>query len=524
MLVLVFGGCHSPDEHSRETRIFRYNEPGGITSLDPAFARSPENTWAVHQLYSCLVQLDTTLGVQPCVARKWSLTPDGRRYTFLLRRDVWFHRDACFGAAGTRKLTAHDVAFSLNRLRNPQLAAPGAWILAELDSINGVEAANDTTLILRLTKPFAPFLSMLSHPYCSVLAPEAEQKYGKDLRSHPVGTGPFLLKQWAEGEKMVMRRHTQYFEWENGRRLPHLEAVSISFIRDRQTAYLEFLKGTFDMMSGLDGSYKDDLLDDKGTLMPKHAKNLRMHRMPYLKTDYLGVVIDAPGVLQKTAVRQALNMAIDKARLVQYLRNGIGQPAWYGLVPTALRKGFHDAMPTWGHEPEKARKLLKTAGVTAANALTLYTTSSAQEVPEFVQRQLQEIGMECKVEVMIPSVLNERVAKGDLAFFRKNWVGDYADAENFLALTLGSNRAPEGPNYSHFNHPHFNRMYREAVSEANSEKRLRLYARMDSLVATELPVIPLYYDEAVVFYHPNVSGWRFNSMNLLELKTVRKGS
>lgn len=521
----ILVGC-SPGGNSRSSTqgVFRYNEPGGITSLDPAFARSPENTWAVHQIYSCLVQLDTTLAVRPCLARAWSIAPDGLTYTFALRGDVWFHRDPCFGDAGTRRLTAQDAAFSLNRLRSPELAAPGAWILAGLDSSNGIEATNDTTLILRLSKPFAPFLSMLSHPYCSILSPEAEAKYGKDLRSHPVGTGPFFLKQWAEGEKMVLRRNPSYFEWENGQRLPHLEAVSISFIRDRQTAYLEFLKGTFDMMSGLDGSYKDDLLDDKGTLMPKHAKTLRMHRMPYLKTDYLGVVTDAHSVLRKAEVRQALNMAIDKARLVQYLRNGIGQPAWYGMVPTALRSGFQDGSAPWSHQPENARKLLKAAGVTAADVLTLYTTSSAQEVPEFVQRQLQEIGLECKVEVMIPSVLNERVAKGDLAFFRKNWVGDYADAENFLALTLGSNRAPEGPNYSHFNHPEFNRLYQEAVSQTNREKRTRMYARMDSLVAMELPIIPLYYDEAVVFYHPHLSGWRFNSMNLLELKTVRKGS
>ena len=128
--------------------------------------------------------------------------------------------------------------------------------------------------------------------YCSVVPHEAVEAYGKDFRKHPVGTGPFMFKTWKEGLKLVMVKNPQYFEFEQGERLPYLDAVSISFIIDKQSVFMEFVKGNLDFMSGLDASYKDELLTTDGQLNPVYRKKIYMLSMPYLNTEYLGFLME----------------------------------------------------------------------------------------------------------------------------------------------------------------------------------------------------------------------------------------
>lgn len=516
--------------------VFRYNESFPITSLDPAFTRSVENIWAVNQIYNGLVQLDEKLQVQPCIAKSWSISEDGLLYTFHLRNDVYFHDHILFLNSKGRKVRASDFVNSFERIMDKDIASPGAWVFNSIDKsakskYKGFEEVNDTTLKIYLSKPFPPFLGLLSMQYCSVIPIEIAKYYGADFRNHPVGTGPFQFKYWKEGEKLVLLKNPHYFESENGTQLPYLDAVAISFIKDRQSAFLEFIKGNFDFMSGLDASYKDDLLNKDGTLNGKYYGKFNMRTMPYLMTHYIGFLVDPQlpetkgSPLLNKLIRQAINYAIDKKKMITYIRNNIGTPANSGFVPIGLPSFDSSQVHGYSFNPDKAKSLLIKAGYSDKNPcppIKIYTSALYSDMCEFAQNELLNVGIIATVEVTSSATLNEMVAQSDVNCYRKTWQADYADAENYLALFYSKNFSPAGPNYSHYSNKEFDRYYEQSLLETKPEKRYELYRLMDKMLVEDAPIVPLYYDASVVFSHNNITGLPSNPMNLLVLKTVKK--
>lgn len=512
-------GCAN-HKHS-DKQIFRYNESAGITTLDPAFAKDQSLIWPCRQLFNGLVQLDTNLQVQPCIAKRWSISPDGLTYTFILRDDVYFHKNELFPDS-TRHVVAEDFRYSFERVLDPAIASPGAWIFRDVERF---EAANDTTFIIRLKEPFAPFLSQLGMVYCSVIPHEVAEHYGKDFRNHPCGTGPFQFQFWKEGVKLVLRKNPNYFEFDTAdqtiNRLPYLDAVAITFIIDKQTVFLEFVKGNLNFMNSLDASYKDEILNPDGTLKAKYADRIDMVSTPFLNTEYLGFNMeDTESPLSDIRLRQAISCGFDRRKMMQYLRNNIGAPGTGGFIPLGL-PGYSDC--GYEYDPERARKLLSDVKRDRGELpkLKLSTTSNYLDLCKYIQQQLGLLGLDMQVDVNPPAALSEQVAQGKCMWFRKSWVADYPDAENYLSLYYGPNRSPAGPNYTRFSNPRVDKLYRMMRTETDPERRLNLYRTMDSLVMQEAPVMVLYYDQILHFTHKNVQGLRSDAMNTLDLRWVR---
>jgi peptide/nickel transport system substrate-binding protein len=527
-LLVLLAACSGPPERDPQT-IFRYNESAGIGSLDPAFARNQAHIWAVHQLFNGLVQMDDKLRVKPAIAQRWEVRDSGHTYRFYLRDDVYFHADPCFDSLAQRQVTAPDFVYSFDRLTSEALAAPGAWVFK---NVAGYRAVNDTILDIRLKQPFSPFLGLLTMKYCSVVPREAIEKYGSDFRRHPVGTGPFRFKRWVENELLVFRRNERYFERDvKGNRLPYLEAVAISFVPDKQSAFLGFLKGELDLLSGLDGSYKDELLTHDGRLRKRYQDRFLVYRQPYLNTEYLGFLVDSNArategspVLNRK-IRQAINYCFDRERMIRYLRNGIGTPAHAGMIPAGLPAYDTSRIQGYHYDPQKARRLLREAGYPGGKGLSpikLVTNSSYRDLCEYIQAEAQKVGIPLEVEVTPPSTLRQGKATGKLPLFRASWIADYPDAENYLSLFYSQNFAPEGPNYTHFSDPTYDSLYRRARGTLNDSLRRRLYQRMDQRVIEQAPVVPLYYDQVLRFYPKHVHDLGGNALNLLTLKRVWK--
>ena len=527
-LLVLLAACSGPPERDPQT-IFRYNESAGIGSLDPAFARNQAHIWAVHQLFNGLVQMDDQLRVKPAIAQRWEVRDSGHTYRFYLRDDVYFHADPCFDSLAQRQVTAPDFVYSFDRLTSEALAAPGAWVFK---NVAGYRAVNDTILDIRLKQPFSPFLGLLTMKYCSVVPREAIEKYGSDFRRHPVGTGPFRFKRWVENELLVFRRNERYFERDvKGNRLPYLEAVAISFVPDKQSAFLGFLKGELDLLSGLDGSYKDELLTHDGRLRKRYQDRFLVYRQPYLNTEYLGFLVDSNArategspVLNRK-IRQAINYCFDRERMIRYLRNGIGTPAHGGMIPAGLPAYDTSRIQGYHYDPQKARRLLREAGYPGGKGLSpikLVTNSSYRDLCEYIQAEAQKVGIPLEVEVTPPSTLRQGKATAKLPLFRASWIADYPDAENYLSLFYSQNFAPEGPNYTHFSDPTYDSLYRRARGTLNDSLRRRLYQRMDQRVIEQAPVVPLYYDQVLRFYPKHVHDLGGNALNLLTLKRVWK--
>ena len=521
--------CGKRQDAEEGLSIFKYNESAGILTLDPIYAKDLPHIWACNQVFNSLVAFDDKMNLVPMVAKSWDISEDGLRYTFHLRDDVQFHEDKCFDElnAKSRFVTAQDFVYSFNRVVDKTLNSPGLWIFSSVkhdDDHYAFTALDDTTFQIELSKPFPPFLGILSMTYASVVPHEAVEYYGDNFRSHPVGTGPFRFQYWKEGVKLVFRKNPNYFERDAaGERLPYIDAVSISFLIDKQVAFLEFIKGKFDFMSGIDARYKDELLTYDGNLRKKYEGKIELITEPYLNTEYFSFFIDPNDPLgpdSARALRQAVNLCIDREKMLRYLRNGIGEPGTGGMIPVGLPG--HSSTIGYSYDLKRAQRLVADNHL-QGHLLQLTTVADYADIGKFVQSQVEQIGLQCKMEVIPPATLRSMRSNGSLQFFRSSWVADYPDAENYLSLFTTSNFAPSGPNYTHYSNQKYDKLYDKALLCNDLQERAKYYTEMDSLMMQDAPVVVLFYDEVLRFVNKRVKDMGSNPTNLLDLRKVRIG-
>lgn len=518
LFISITISCQS-ELKNQSNLVFRYNEHADITSLDPAFAKDQRNIWAVHQLYNTLVGLDNKMNINPEIAKSWSISQDGLVYRFLLRDDVFFHQSDLFN--NKHKLDADDVIYSLKRLSDPNLASPGSWIMNPVKSIKKIEK---NTIEIRLKQNFPAFLGLLSMKYCSII-PEEAKSGTINFRTNPIGTGPFMFKRWIAQEKLVFRKNPLYFERDSlGNNLPYLEAISITFLPDKQSEFMQFIQGNLDFMSGLDVSYKDELLTAEGRLKSKYKERITLEKSPYLNTEYIGFFMsDSTSAVFHKEIRKAVNYAFDRKKMLKYLRNGIGKPANYGFIPQGL-PGYGKT-DGFKYQPEIARRLMTAYKSKTGNQnpeITISTNAQYVDLIEFIQAEMRYIGLKVNIDVLPASTLRQKRSAGQLEAFRASWIADYPDAQNYLSLFYSKNKAPNGPNYTRFDSKVYDSLYKKMLATNTLEEKLELYEGLDSLIIDNAIIVPLYYDEVVRFKQNNIKGLEINSTNLLELKSVSK--
>jgi peptide/nickel transport system substrate-binding protein len=365
--------------------------------------------------------------------------------------------------------------------------------------------------------------------YCSAVPYEVVEKYGKDFRRNACGTGPFFLHSWEEGQSLILHRNNRYFERDvNGAALPYLDAVQMSFLDSKASEFMEFQQGRLDFINDIDANFKDEVLTKKGELKKEWTTRIRMAKHPYLNTEYLGILFDTSNVLLKDSplrlrkVRQAMNYAIDRRKMMMYLRNSIGTPAESGFIPAGLPSFDTSKVKGYHFDLLKARQLLAEAGFPDGKGMPpilLKTVPIYAELGAFVARQLEEAGIRVQVETVQRATLLEEIAKSKALFFRGSWIADYPDAENYLNVFYGKNPAP--PNYTRYQNTAFDKLYEAALTEKNDTARYALYQQMDQMVIYDAPVIPLWYDMAIHLVNLRVSGFSPNALNLLELRKTK---
>lgn len=511
--------------------IFRYNETSGIASLDPAFAKNQSVMWAIHQLYNTLIEVDSNMQLKPSIASSWQFSDSNKTITFQLRNDIYFQDDDCFKNAVGRKLVAADVAFSFNRILDKNTASPGAWIFNNrVAENNAFTAINDSTFQVKLQVPFQPILGILSMQYCSIIPHEAVEKYGNDFRRHPVGTGPFSFVAWEEGQALILKKNERYFEKdEAGKSLPYIDGIKINFYDSKATEFLEFQQGRLDFMNDIDPSFKDEILSKTGNLKAEWKDKIELQKHPYLNIEFFGILADTNNLLVKKSplkllkIRQAINYGIDRKKMMLYVRNSIGTAAESGFVPQGLPSFDMEKVKGYSYDPIKAKKLLVDAGFADGVNLPeikLLTIPIYANLASYVANELKQIGITVKVEAMQKSLLLEQTSKSQALFFRGSWIADYPDAENYLSVFYSKNPAP--PNYTRFNNPNFDALYEVALSQNNDSLRYETYQKMDRIIIENALIIPLWYDEAIHLVQKNIKNFVPNSLNMLELRRMRK--
>lgn len=526
--ILFFASCKSHQHPDK--KIFHYNEQTGIASLDPAFAKNQSIMWAIHQLYNTLVEVDERMQLKPLLAKSWDISDDNLTFTFHLRTDVYFNDDAAFVNGKGRLLNAHDVAYSFGRIIDKNVASPGAWIFnSRVDTFHAFTAINDSTFQLKLIRPFQPILGILSMQYCSIVAKEAVEKYGNDFRRHPVGTGPFAMVAWEEGQALVLKKNLHYFERDSsGNSLPYLDGIKVSFYNSKATEFLEFQQNRLDFINDIEASFKDEILTKTGSLKKEWQGKLLLQKHPYLNTEYLGILVDGENELVKNSplrlqkIRQAINYGFDRRKMMLYLRNSIGTAAESGFVPAGLPSFDSVKVKGYHYDPNKVKQLLAEAGYPNGNGLPtikLLTIPVYADLAGYIANELQQVGIKVQVEAIQKSLLLEQTSKSQALFFRASWIADYPDAENYLSVFYGKNPAP--PNYTRYKNPDYDALYEKAVAEKNDTVRYKLCQQMDQMIVDDAPVVPLWYDMAIHLVHTNIQNFEPNGLNLLELRKVK---
>ena len=521
LIIILFGILLSSCEKDSdiENNIFKYNEYSNISSLDPAFSSTLRNIWPVNQIFNGLVQLDKNLEIKGDIASSWTISEDKRTYTFKIRQDVYFHNSELFGKNLTRKVKAKDFEYSFNRLIDNKIASPGYWVF---NNVKDFKAINDSIFQIELKKEFDPFLGILSMKYCSVVPHEIVTVLGDKFSKKPIGTGPFKFKKWDENVKLVLSKNKNYFEHDSlGQKLPYLDGIAISFIPDKKSEFMELLSGRLDMVSSPENSIIDQIFDYKGDLKPRFSSNYNLLKSPYLNTEYIGFNIQN-NIKKDTLLRYAINSGIDRKKMMQYLRKNIGYPAESGIVPNGLNNSFY--LPRYNYDPDLSKKLIsiyKSNNDIDEINITIVSDSQYLDILEFIQSELEKIGVQVQIEITPPSILRQGKATGKFDAFRASWIADYPHVENYFSLFYSKNHTPKGPNYTFFSDRNFDELY-ELIGNKKSISYEKISNDLENIIRRYSPIIPLYYDMSVRIVPKNISGLEANAINQLNLKRVVK--
>ena len=464
----------------------------------------------------------------------------GLTYTFRVRKGIFFTPDPAFKAK-PRELLAGDYAYSIRRHFDPKLKSPSLWLFAgkivgadatreaaqksgryDYDApVAGLETPDRHTLRIRLTRPDRNFAQVFAMAVSGALAREVVEHYGQDIGGHPVGTGPFVLKDYRRASKIVLEANPQFREVRfaadanldperqtiarrlHGQRLPLVQRVEVVIIEESQSRWLAFLNGEIDVLP-----LPRDLAEvahKNGKLNPELAgKGIRLQAHPVPNVYFFFFNMDDPVVggyaPEKIGLRRAIALAYDTDEAVRQLFKGEAIPAQqiipadvYGHDPKAQlnaarfnpaearalldRFGYRDRDGDGYRElPDGRPMVLERASVTSAEA---------RQADEFWKRSMDAIGIRLSFRKDKLPELRKLHRAGKIQLMSEGWNADYPDGENFMQLLYGPNAGQE--NAARFKLPEFDRLYEETRNLPDSPERLAKLRRMTELVIAYAP-------------------------------------
>ncbi|MEX2588817.1 MAG: ABC transporter substrate-binding protein [Chitinophagales bacterium] len=530
--------------------IFRMNEVEYFRSLYPHNVTEVGGHRLTNQIYEGLVGLDQgDLTIVPVIAKSWEVDSQATEFIFHLREDVYYHDDPCFPDGKGRNVTAHDFKYVFTRLCASGNDNQGYWVfedkvqgckdyyLSTLDGsplpegVTGVEVLDDYTLKITLEKPFAAFLNLLALPFTAVFPEEAVEKYGRDMRTKTVGTGPFYVKAMKTDETVILSKNPNYWgKDEAGNQLPYLDGIRFSYIKERKSELLELRQGNLDMIYRLPLEMVNEVVGPDEKLKPEY-KNFELQSMANMSVQYYGFQ-HWSDLFENKNLRIAFNYAVDRQKICSYTLKGTGIPGHYGIVPPAMTNYDAKALKGYEFNPDKARNFMEKAGYPNGAGfpeITLQINSGGgtnEQVAEAVQSMLSEV-LNIKINITkLPFAQHlENLETGKVDFWRAGWIADYPDPENFLNLFY-SKHIPEKLedksylNSTRYKNPKFDALFEEALQTVDDDQRNLLYLKAEQQMLDDAAIIPLFYYKDYRLLQPNVKNFPQNAMEHRNLREV----
>ncbi|MEK3989002.1 ABC transporter substrate-binding protein [Robertmurraya sp. FSL R5-0851] len=476
------------EEAAVDTLVF--GRGGDSVSLDPATATDGESFKVTKNVFETLIEFgeqDTELA--PGLATEWTNSEDGLTYTLKLREGIKFHDGTDFNAAA--------VKFNFDRWASGDKEQYYYYNSQFGDRIKEVKVVDDYTVEFVLNSPLAPFYKNLAMSPFAIASPAAIEEYGDKFMENPVGTGPFVFKEWKRNDRITIVKNEEY--WQEG--LPKLNQVIFRAIPDNSARLNALSSGEVDLIDGVNFS-------DVGTI--EANADLQTFYRPSLNIAYLGLT-STRGPLKEKLVRQALNYAVDKEALIDAFYAGAAEPAKNPMPPVVA--GYNDDVVDYEYDPEKAKELLKEAGFENGFEMELWAMPVArpympdgQKVAEALQANFEAIGVKAKIVTYEWGTYLDKARLGEADTFLLGWTGDNGDADNFLYVLLDQDSIGSN-NYSYYQNQEVHDLLVAAQSTADQAEREKLYKEAQVLIKEDAPWIPLVHSQPALAGKANLTGF-----------------
>lgn len=566
-LASPLAGCSGEDEARQAAanaglKIFYDARATAHKTLDPPRQFDQASAEIIMNVYDTLLEYHY-------LARPYRLAPnlvselpkrkaDGKTYVFHLREGIRFHDDPCFPAGEGRELVADDAIYSIQRFADANVNNK-SWVLLQgyvegLDAfrektrelgedidydehpVSGLRRIDAHTFEVEFTQDTPLALFPFAMTSLSIVPREAVEKYGEEFANHPVGTGPFRIKQFSRRGTMILEKYPRYHGRypsegapgdaerglleDAGKPLPFLDEIHMPLIEEPQPAMLKFRKAELDWI----GITKDDFPNmaykaEDGTfhLKDEYARLYDHYAEPSLSAEYFVFNLQDPVVGKNRALRQAIAWALDTEGYIDLLMNGRALPL-STIVPYPIAGSQADIDFEYYHrDKEMAKKMLAEAGYPGGEGLPEIVfeyrspTKDARQGFEYIRNELAAVGIRAKANFSTFSAFLQKVESGNFQIASSGWAADYPDGENFYQLLYGPNKTP-GPNASTFQNPEYDALYEQIRNMENGPERYALFRRMSEIVKEEVPVLLRYDGIAFGIYQKNVRNMKRNML------------
>ncbi len=477
-----------------------------ISTLDPAIGYDWQNWSIIKSIFDGLMDYEPgTTKLVPHLAESFTVSADGKTYTFKLRRGVKFHNG--------REVTARDVKYSLERTLNPKTQSPGAGFFGDIagskeftdgkaQEVSGITVLDPTTISFTLSKPNAAFLHILALNFAHVVPKEEVEKAGADFGHKPVGTGAFKVKEWVLGQRLVLVRNPDYFV--KGR--PYLDEIVFQVGVEPNVAFLKLQRGEVDILGdGIPTAEFVKVMNDP-TLRALVAVG------DQLQTVYVTINTQVKPFTD-VRVRRALNMAVDKARIVRIINNR-AVPANQVLPP--LMPGYDKEYKGYAFDRAQAKKLLAEAGYPNGFSTVLYAnnTDPNPRIAQAIQQDLAAIGVKVELKTLAQStVIEAGGSKGQAPLVWSGgmaWIADYPDPNDFYWPILSCASLAQGTwNWAWYCNQKVEKLVEGAdalVQPNQAGVREAKYREISRLIMQDAPWIPVFRETRYTMHSARMGG------------------
>ncbi|MBO8171451.1 MAG: ABC transporter substrate-binding protein [Bacillaceae bacterium] len=459
-------------------------------SLDPSQVTDGESLAVTKNIFDTLLDYKgQTTQVEPALATEWENSEDGLTWTFKLREGVKFHDGTDFNADA--------VVFNFERWMDPEHPYHqgnfpyygymfGGYKGDEGHIIEEVKKVDDYTVEFKLKRPLGPFLNNLAMSPFGIASPEAVKKYGDKFGENPVGTGPFVFKDWKKNDTITLEKNADY--WMEG--APKLDRLIFKVIPDNSARLTALQSGEIDLMIGLNPDDVEAVESDS---------NLKLFKRPSMNVGYLAMNTEKEP-FDNVQVRRAINMAINKQALIDAFYGGLGVPAKNPMPPSLW--GYNDSIEDYEYNPEKAKELLAEAGYPNGFKTELWAMPNPrpympqpQKIAAAVQADLEKIGIDAEIITHEWTPYLEKTGKGEHTMAFLGWTGDNGDPDNFLYVLLDKDNAkgPDAGNIAFYKSDELHELLIQAQQLSDQAERAELYMQAQEIIHEDAPWVPLVH-------------------------------